>query len=1144
MTENQDIEQILFKELIKLSDDPHFSRIFDKKEPNICSLNLWILQLESEENYNRILYGMIIPSTMPSTSGDLNKWFPGHDNGWNNIKSEKSSYKFKVRKLTYYANGSTILDIVIELCKGYDLSKSCDNIGFKGPKRPFNELKLSKTIKEIETSFIIRPTIFLETKNNIEILIDPRKSLMSPLVNSPAFSASIFLLNKMSLFVNEKNFVLDKVNELSKNCSKYLKEDTGLNFDLSDSPRIGNIEFLSFPSADDYELPTIMFEAVKEDDSSDNKVKISEKHVKKVKVKIISDGTFSNAHVLLRCRLRNSEEIILDDCKEFIINEKDLVTHFEAEEEIGQILITAWKRETEKENWKIFFEQSESILRNISIHSGIMGLSGSLKSKFLEELSKSKNPKIVQRVKKAVSLNQVDYKHSEISSYGFDPWVPISQEMRIWTSKLFPKVSGGHFFQKGFHKNDIGKLSFLEWINSLTEDTKTNKIVIIDPYFDNFGVELISRAKSTNIEYVVITTLLDSDKKRIDNLKKSLTELKLILANLNFHLLTSKSKKTRLFHDRYILTYNEYDNVINGYHLSNSIQKATENYPLLITPISEDIIDDVEEYINNLFEGKESKSKLIELYPLSIKKSKSKIRFLEKINSINNVPYANRFFSIILQDHKIKYFCNPLLSLYLSKIGIINKKDSFVLNEKICNKLDGFVNYIIKNSDSEFEEFWLAFGEWLVRIPKSKEFLQKVLEIDADRELSKKFAYFLLNVSKNEYIIKNFKNEGNIKTKMISELICEENFIKSLQNSEYILGKNLMFDRPIIWSIQEATYALAYLDLELLLKTVSNVLNKLKILDKGSSQFNIQSIILKNILAGIREISYNKESLPIFLKDQLPIFRALGCQTIIESSLVKKKTELKELFKVFRNLKQTENIQILAKWTWKLRQYRNSYPEQIEMILAIYKEIVELWTSDISQEDLIIINKCLNGPGEILWSACTTNSLFIPLININKLNIDNVTIMWLNILLNKLENAKEEGSLIAFYESDEFNKSSEWFTETCAWSIAFMKKNDEYLEKFENLKEFYERIVIIKPFSRSIDSSSWLNALKCLLWIQTVFNCVRLYKDDIKFENLTCDNEELWIYANRNEFKRYLEPLLTFAIKTKEKIKMESSECS
>ncbi|MHC5719205.1 MAG: VPA1262 family N-terminal domain-containing protein, partial [Nostoc sp.] len=184
--------------------------------------------------------------------------------------------------------------------------------------------------------------------------------------------------------------------------------------------------------------------------------------------------------------------------------------------------------------------------------------------------------------------------------------MPTSTEMIRFTQRLFPEPSGGGFFPKGWCGDEPGsRLRFFEWLQSLTKNTTASKILIIDPYFGRSGItELIARAEATDTEYVVLTNTqvksdddlpeLESGKDKLEEplrateLKQVCKQLELLLNNLKFWLFDLRSKeggKTQLFHDRYILVFDESGYIITGYHLSNSLQGATRKHPLLITPI-------------------------------------------------------------------------------------------------------------------------------------------------------------------------------------------------------------------------------------------------------------------------------------------------------------------------------------------------------------------------------------------------------------------------------------------------------------------------------------------------------------------------------------------------------------------------------
>ena len=71
-------------------------------------------------------------------------------------------------------------------------------------------------------------------------------------------------------------------------------------------------------------------------------------------------------------------------------------------------------------------------------------------------------------------------------------------------------------------------------------------------------------------------------KNRINNLLSSCDQLKPLLKRVRLRVY---GLKDGAFHDRYILIVGKDGLPVSGFNLSNSIQKANENYPLLITPI-------------------------------------------------------------------------------------------------------------------------------------------------------------------------------------------------------------------------------------------------------------------------------------------------------------------------------------------------------------------------------------------------------------------------------------------------------------------------------------------------------------------------------------------------------------------------------
>ena len=147
----------------------------------------------------------------------------------------------------------------------------------------------------------------------------------------------------------------------------------------------------------------------------------------------------------------------------------------------------------------------------------------------------------------------------------------------------------------------------MEWFRTLLAKYQHHQLVIFDPYFEAAGLGLMLLCAAPKADYIVFTSLPkpskigeatpeESDKPapgRLNNLMAG--------CELNSHLL--KRIKLRIYglkdgrlHDRYILSLAPDGLPVAGFNLSNSFQKAAENYPLLVIPIPGDILLKVEQY--------------------------------------------------------------------------------------------------------------------------------------------------------------------------------------------------------------------------------------------------------------------------------------------------------------------------------------------------------------------------------------------------------------------------------------------------------------------------------------------------------------------------------------------------------------------
>lgn len=415
---------------------------------------------------------------------------------------------------------------------------------------------------------------------------------------------------------------------------------------------------------------------------------------------------------------------------------------------------------------------------------------------------------------------------------------------------------------------------------------------------------------------------------------------------------------------------------------------------------------------------------------------------------------------------------------------------------------------------------WKSLGEWLARVKNPEKYVKKMINSEKGEELIKKLQKFFLNALDFEFILES-GSRGNA-TEILNSV--EKNFKDILKpaeeyveySSKHLLGRGL-------YSLSWGADVLFHLNSEAVLETFSDVSNC-----HDDQKDLAKSAILKALMVEIvcGTSSDDKDLLKLLLSSEIPMIRALGAQIIILYSN-KDEDSLKEAFETLQTLDNMENLHVLAQWAANLRR---KHPDLKETIKNIFNEMIELWPAKMPEDDLKDLIRCLGGPSKINWSSNTVNDLLIPLVNEKKLEIDDFTSLWFEIVFKRLEDAKSEKSFT-------FTETDRSFTETCGHSLAVSDKNqDSYLKRLKEFADSYMNI-LRTPFKRSIDHTTWNNALRCLLWIQAIINCSRTYKNERKFIDFVNELDEVWNYVSPEYIDR-TDSLLEFACETKKRIKM------
>jgi|GEM_PF-2922092 len=1118
MTSDSSATTDLIQDLEELSQDPRLARVF--KDSSDGSLHLWLLELTQDTKTEyRLLFGWVIPATYKNSA----QWYISDGGKKQNWGTENNPYKFRIAKLTLYHDSHTIFNLIKELVQGFSLENSCKKAGIVPPahkKNPYGQLCLAKSPRQLVQSFAVRPVIFLETGQT------NRGNIKSPIEDVPAFAGFLWQLDKLSLFYQDEKDVLSQADDLTRNCLSYLTEETGLNFCGADSERLGNIEWLSFPAADEYDNSRVKIDTA----SSPSNVKIT-----------VLAGTFCpKTQILVRCRLWNSDEVILDKCKISQITNNDTIIDFIFDQEINRFLVTIWKYEVTEETWSIWYEYSSGLIKQIGCNLGMASFQVKLQSDWLEKFKDSKKSTIRQLFEEVQSVQRVHYdKTSSVGGYKFSPWIAANKIINKLTQKLFPKSSSGRFFPKGWATEE-GGLSFLAWLKSLTKNSTASKILLVDPYFDISGViELIARAGATQTEYVVLTnTQVKSDDdssalednqihevntteepQRAKRLKTACKNLEFILTQLQFKLLDLRSRergKNQLFHDRYILVFDESGEIERGYHLSNSIQGATRNYPLLITPINGEVLTAVEKYVIDLLTpANDSPNEVIRLFDSNRNTDTSSHSNSKHQQGIAAIPYAGFFFAALLNEDRLSYLEESELSNNLQDKGILIREGSgFPVTKQVNSQLNYFVQILIASSEKNFAKLWTALGAWLAHSHQSGKYFEQLVS-EGDQNLCFKIQHFLSHASYQEPPIGSLGANYSQELLSITHLI-KQDFLEVISDvGQFLKGINndySFYKFSDGFGIKYAAKALLQLYPERLIMVVAELRDALKEINENNSNYwaiaNTLTSVIKQILNQLIQIQYTTVTdnglLSALLRSDVPLLRAIAAQSL--SPLRNQHIDLHNAFNTIDTLLEKERLYALAEWVFELRIRANqsNRPENEELKnirLKIFIKIRQVWVENLSAEELRDVVHRLSGSIEGSWAISTSNELLLPLVEDNKLTVDEIAQLWLTILFERLE-----ACISATIHKPDNQSSRSWFDEltdreltfTFSWAIANATEDCRTKWRDKLNKKIFNpaKRTINRPFSRSLDFFAWKGACDSLLWLQLLVEVTRLYGVD------------------------------------------------
>jgi len=1050
-------------ELTDLLSDSRLEKLFSTGEHS-CALQLWILQISDNDGIeNRIIYGRLLPY--------------GYDNNtWSGSDKDTSqtfdSVKASVTKLNLFIPSSCCKELLTKIVEGKTIQEISTELNLK-----FHSKKLLKkfgSTRFCNNNVIYRPVAYLLNREPFSLNIQT-----SPHGSAGALSASVIQNDKRKLISIKESYNTNIIKMLVSS----LNTDTGMDFGKADNVRLGDIELLVFPTLDAHERNLLIVDFNRSEG---------------VKVQFDSSQLPKLERFQFRVSTENSSQILHSCIVDAPRNEDGKFTYaFDLSEKLFEstdstyIEIFGFPASPHNEGY-LCCRYKVSYVREMNFNVGISdNNSNSISFDWLE---KTTNEKQSDRVVKALTSSLKNQgSNTKVGGRKVDSWVTVNQQLKNTFKTLYPKRSNGQFFPRISESGGEGRLQFVEWFKEIVEKHHQQHITIFDPYFEDAGMGLLTHHISSMSSWTVFRTIpkpVDPDKlrrRKSDNkVNDGLTNL---LANCNHYKKRLKENKFLLYgmkegslHDRYILINGQNGLPIEGFHLSNSFQKAAENYPLLITPIPTDVLYKVNQYAFNLVQklnkANEDNSRDTLFLLFDSQDIKEETTILYEPHRILDNELTGNLLAIWLEQPKLKDLSGADLKDKMTELGILENESLHKLEKK------GFINYI-KEMDGQLtnsEAAWNVVGEILAYGPVGDE---NITELKGETEFITFLSTFLSSSFQRERtddedyvsVIDSCYFKSSLED-CLSEPVRLEQFHRMVKHKCLTWAE--FYSIKLLWSNAP----------EVLIEHIEKVVKDLS--DEYSSSETIRLSLLGQI---INEISLSQQfgnvnnfQLETLLKSNLSFVKWLGWNTLDQK--LKVQSDIEGVSTQVSTFSAKEKVQFYG---WVLNR-RFKTEENSKLCERLTSELHSSLPSKICNKDLNLLIDSMRGHIKQLgWMELWQfNDTINPLLISSRANYDDACMIWLEDLLNSLDK-KNRGNSLLFTNNCEGKT-----TNICAYLFAHSSSEQQEITLQllgKTLKK--QRQIIQQPLASTTNWSKWNDALKVSLWIFAFTKWCEYYLNEV-----------------------------------------------
>ena len=294
-------------------------------------------------------------------------------------------------------------------------------------------------------------------------------------------------------------------------------------------------------------------------------------------------------------------------------------------------------------------------------------------------------------------VNQDIVNIQRLKAWNDDEWIDVNHQFLDWVKKSRVEPSEARFFSSQAGQSYIGGALFVRWLKEAFEKYPEHQWVLVDPYFDATGLQLLSSAGSCAIHFDVVTTEQTGTPDRNESWRERLQTAgrefcQHTRARLQLYILKDKA-----IHDRYLWIEDNDGEVIEGFHLSNSLQGATQLYPLLITPIPKDVLRQVQQYVSD-------KKKRSQKRPMIFDAKDVVVLLINPIDQLMAFPHIGEILSEFYGIESLKRFNGDELKQRLEQEGIL-LRDHF----SRLPPVNVLAERTLAADSTQFEAYWRVF---------------------------------------------------------------------------------------------------------------------------------------------------------------------------------------------------------------------------------------------------------------------------------------------------------------------------------------------------------------------------------------------------------------------------------------------------